>query len=366
MVLQLSKSLVKEGHEVEVFCSDSSKTEGSITPLNEVIEGIKVSRFRTWLSLSYFHKFYPGVFFKLLSTDFDIIHVQGIRKVESYFALLAAKLKGKKVIISTHNPFVVDENERSSLSNLYIKLHDVTFGFLFLKFFDKFLTLSKEEDQQLDKFGVSKDKIKVIPNAVPNIIWEKGDTEKIAKRYKINISNWQAIVLSLGRITRRKGLQNLKKSIDTLSDTLFVMAGPDDGYVSKLKELFGNAKNVKFLGSIERSETKDVFSLCDIFILPSLYEPFGIVLIEAMAKGKPVIATKIGGPKEIVKSKFGYLVDPTDQTAIKEKIEYLVKNKNVRQKMGNEALREAKKYSWNIVFNMYLNVYNNLLRDMNE
>ncbi|MBN2015639.1 glycosyltransferase family 4 protein [Candidatus Dojkabacteria bacterium] len=362
MVLQLSKRLKEIGHEVKIFCSDSSKGQERITPLKETIEGIEVERCRTWFSLSYFHKFYPSLLIKLLKSDFDILHVQGIKKVESYIALFVAKLRGKKVIVSTHNPFIVDPKERSRMSNRLIKLHDLTFGKLFLKYFDKFICLSKEEYKHLAKFGVKKDKITVIPNAVPDIIWQKGSPEKIAKRYKIDKSKWDSIVLSLGRISRRKGLQNLEYAIKSLSKTLFLLAGPDDGYVPKLKNLFRNYHNVMFLGAIERNETKDVYELADIWVIPSLYEPFGVVLIEAMAKGLPSVSTNIGGPTEIVKKEFGFLVNPKDQKQIKERLEFLTKRPQIRKKMGKAAILEAKKYAWDKIFKKYLEVYNKLIQ----
>lgn len=361
MVLQLSKRLKEFGHQVKIITSDSSKKGSAIRPFKEDIEGVEVERCRTWLSLSYFHKLFPSVFFKLLREDFDVIHVQGLKKVEGYIALFVAKLKGKKVIVSTHNPFVVDPAERPFFSNLFIKLHDLTFGKLFMRFFDKFLCLSKSEFKQLEKFGVKREKMVVIPNAVPDIVWEKGDSDKIAEELEIDKNKWKAIVLNLGRISKRKGLQNLKLAVDNLPSTLFVFAGPDDGYADKLSDLYKDNKNVIFPGAIEREKTKDLYELADIWTLPSLYEPFGVVLIEAMAKGLPVVATQVGGPKEIVKNEFGFLVDPNDQEEIFKKIKILVESTTLRTKMGREAKREAAGYKWSSILQEYLNVYEETL-----
>jgi glycosyltransferase involved in cell wall biosynthesis len=360
MVLQLSKRLKKASHDITIITSDSSKIKGRIRPLEETIEGIPVRRCRTWFGLSYFHKFFPSALKKMLDINFDMIHVHGIKKVESYFALLAARIRKKKVIISTHNPFIVDPKERSFLSNLFIKIHDITFGRLFLRYFDHFICLSNDEYKYLKKFGISEEKITIIPNAVPDIIWKKGYPDKIAKKFNINPQEWSSIVLSLGRITKRKGLQNLELAIKSLPTTLFLLAGPDDGYLQQLQNFFKPYVNVKFLGPIEREDTKDLYKLADIWVMPSLYEPFGVVLIEAMAKGLPVVSTNVGGPKNIVKKEFGFLVDPTNQKEIMERIKFLAENPKVRKDMGEMAYLEAKKYSWDIIFEKYIKVYQSI------
>lgn len=359
--LQLSKLLLKYGHNVKIICSDSSKTKERIKKHFEIIEGIQVERCRTWFSLSHFHKFFPSLFFKLLKSDFDIVHVQGLKGLENYLAFFAAKIKGKKIIASTHNPFVVDEKVRSKSSRFFIKLHDITFGKVFMRFFDKYICLSKSEIPFLEKFGVKKEKVSVIPNALPDSMFIKGNPKKYQDRFNISKSNWSMVVLYLGRISMRKGIQNLKYSIKSLPDILFLIAGPDDGYLGYLQRLFKSYKNVIFLGPIERSETRDVYSLADVFVAPSLYEPFGIVIIEAMAQGLPVLATKIGGPADIVNEDFGFLVNTSDQKEIMEKIKFLKLNEKIRLEMGKKAKIAAERYRWGRIFKKYTQVYSNVM-----
>ncbi len=362
MVFQLALRLSKDGHKVKVITSDSLKGGEFIRPLTDEINGIKVERCRTWFSITKFHKFFPALLPKLLKSDYDIVHVHGIRKFESYVALFVSKIRKKKVIVSTHNPFVVDPRERSFMENLLIKIHDLTLGKIFFRYFDKFICLSKSEFQELKRFGVSAYKMTKIPNAIPDCVLQKGNIDYVQKRYNFNKNNWDGIVLSLGRIEKRKGIQNLFLAVRELKNVLFLIAGPDDGYLSNLKDLFKGFKNVKLLGEVEIEKTKDLYEICDIFVLPSLYEPFGISLIEAMAKGKVVIATKIGGPSEFVKKDFGFLVDPKNQEEIKEKIKLLIENKKLREKMGMKAREESRKYTWEKIYQMYFKVYKSMLR----
>ena len=171
-VLSLSKMLVEKGYEVEVITSDSAKSKGRIKEKHAEIGGVKVTRCFTWFGFSHFHKFFPGLFFKLMKNDFDVVHVHGFRKFEVYAALLAAKLKKKKIVVSTHNPFVVDEKSRKGFLNFLIKLHDKTFGKWFSKFVDHYIVLSKSEIPILGKFGVKEDKISLVPNGINDFFFE--------------------------------------------------------------------------------------------------------------------------------------------------------------------------------------------------
>lgn len=78
----------------------------------------------------------------------------------------------------------------------------------------------------------------------------------------------------------------------------------------------GTSAKILFLGHLDRNEVAAAMAECDVFVLPSLYETFGVVLIEALAAGKPVIATRCGGPESIVTSRNGLLVPPSDSNAL--------------------------------------------------
>ncbi len=363
-VLSLSEKLIEKGHEVEVITSDSAKTKGRIAQKKDEIRGIKVTRCITWFSLSHFHKFYPGLFFRLMKKDFDIVQVHGFRKFEMYAALLAAKLKKKKIIVNTHNPFVVEENSRGGLLNFLIKLHDATIGKILPKYIDKFIALSKDEYETLQKFNIEKEKITIIPNGIDDLFFEKGDPNKIIKDYNINISKWKNIVVSAGRIHKVKGYQNLKHAVHKLKNVLFIIAGADDGYLSKLKIMYQDYENILFLErNLTHEQVNNLFSIADLFVFPSLHEAFGITLVEAMAAGLPVISTNVGGPKDIVKEDFGVAIDPTDLGLWASKIQWLLADDKLRDKMGDEAGKAARKYKWDKILIDTEKVYTDLLSE---
>jgi teichuronic acid biosynthesis glycosyltransferase TuaC len=88
----------------------------------------------------------------------------------------------------------------------------------------------------------------------------------------------------------------------------------------------GIASQIRFLGQLDRNQMRSSMQQCDAFVLPSLYETFGVVLIEALASGKPVIATKCGGPESIVNENNGFLVKPADPDALGEAMQKMVES----------------------------------------
>ncbi len=412
-VEDLSLQLKKKGYDVEVLTTDHARQNPRLRTGNFEINGINVTRVKTKVSLSQFHKVAPGIYTQLMKKGYDVVHVHGIRKPETYMAFLAAKLRGKKVVVSTHNPFVAFG--RSKLQRLLIFLHDVTLGVLLMRFFDHYFLLSGTEKKILARFGIKEDKMTVVGNALNeeyftdykdvtasgesegldekirpdredllkrvNALNSEGkklvekvekeekeqkvkdirDKEAVFKKETDSFSgNWKAICLGVGRINIVKGFQYLQKAAVKLKDVLFVIVGGDDNYLDVLEGKIGDLPNVRLLGKfVDRNELHELFYRnADIFLLPSKYEPFGIVLLEAMASGCAVIASQNGGPTDILKGgEYGLLVNPKDQDAWVESIEKLTKSKKILKDFQQKAIKRAKDYSWQKILPKYLKVY---------
>jgi glycosyltransferase involved in cell wall biosynthesis len=142
--------------------------------------------------------------------------------------------------------------------------------------------------------------------------------------FKITKSNSGSII-NIGFLgglgNKNKGLDLLLKSVSLLENKNYMLHIGGKGilmnsYMNMAKE-YGIESNCKFYGEIERDSIADFYSVIDLFVLPSRYETFGIVLIEAMACGIPVIATRCGGPQEIVTESVGILIEKenTDELA---------------------------------------------------
>jgi glycosyltransferase involved in cell wall biosynthesis len=363
-VLELATKLKKQGQEVEVICSDSSHTKEKIQEVHGVVKGVPVTRCKTWFSISQFYKFYPSLFFELIKRDFDIVHVHGFRKYEVYAALLAAKLKRKKIVVTTHNPFFT--TTRGKLLQLFVNLHDLTLGKLCTRFIDKIICITSLEIPYIQKFNVSQEKIVVIPNGIEKAKFIKGNAKKFIKKYNVPSKKFKHIVLWLGRVHKMKGLENLETAVKQLKDVLFVFAGAPDEGSDVIKAFYKSQPNVLFTGEFPNTEAVDACQMADIFVFPSIHEAFGVVLLEAMAQGLPVISTNNGGPQEIVKSSFGFLQKPQDQWGWMFTIKKLLQNKTLRRKMGEAAKKEAEKYTWENLIGKVLKVYNQELETENS
>lgn len=110
-----------------------------------------------------------------------------------------------------------------------------------------------------------------------------------------------------------------------------------------------------------KQEVAEFMKECDIFILPSLFETFGVVLIEALACGKPVIATDIGGPNEIVTDEVGKLVPPGNSKALARAIEYMLDHYQ-EYISENIAQYAQQRYSYEAIGNKWNEIYKSVLR----
>lgn len=204
----------------------------------------------------------------------------------------------------------------------------------------------------------------VIPNGLDLEIFNPNVAK--LKKYsddKINI-------LFLGRIEERKGLIYLLKAYKILEKNLsanfverllrLIIGG--EGPLKRDLEKWAKVnklKNVIFEGRVTEEKTPSYYASCDIFCSPAIFgESFGLVLVEAMACGKPVVAFANEGYREVLKGKGAqFLIKPRDYRVLAKKLEILIKNEKLRKEMGQWGIKEVQKYSWQKVANQILNFY---------
>jgi len=161
-----------------------------------------------------------------------------------------------------------------------------------------------------------------------------------------------------------KGMQIVKKSYP---DVKLIMAGAgiEFEYFKTLTKKLALNGNVEFLGPVNFNNMPKLYQQCDIFCLPSMFEAFGMSIIQAMSCGKPVVSTRVGGIPEIIKEeKSGILVPPGDAEGLARAIIRLAKNKTLRQKMGvyNRKLCIAK-YDWDVIVGRFEEIYEKAIKD---
>ncbi len=219
--------------------------------------------------------------------------------------------------------------------------------------------------KQINKLG-STDRIFTVNNNTKNIINKKfGKKNKaflLANCIKFNNDKFRIernktfTVGSMGRLVEKKGFENLINIFKNLKDINLIIAG-DGPLYTKYKKLTKNDENIKLLGWIDDQDA--FFSKIDIFVCSSTIEPFGIVILEAMIRGIPVISNNCSGPIDILKNNHdGFLVDKQNIEELRKAIVLLKNNIKLRKRIAKNALATVKnKYSVNMYKkNLFLNI----------
>jgi D-inositol-3-phosphate glycosyltransferase len=198
-------------------------------------------------------------------------------------------------------------------------------------------------------------------------------------RLDLGLDPAEPILLQLGRMVPRKGVDNVIRAVSRLADEhdlrvrLLVVGGPDrEPDIARAPELArltdvarkeGVADRVQFVGRRDRSELKTYYNAADIFVSTPWYEPFGITPVEAMACGIPVVGSRVGGIKFSVRDgETGYLVPADDPSALAERIAHLYRHPKLLSVFGRQAIRRANDlFTWERVANGLAAVYEDVL-----
>jgi glycosyltransferase involved in cell wall biosynthesis len=216
-------------------------------------------------------------------------------------------------------------------------------------------------------YGVDEAKIRVVPNGVdPEKFKPSSDGENFEQKCGLNKKR---VVLFVGRLIPRKGLLFLveaaKHVVEERKDAVFVIVGngPLRSKLATTLEKLNLSRNFVFMGDVEEHVLTSLYGSADLFALPSIQEGQGIVLLEAQASAKPVVAFKIGGVQEAVANgKSGLLVERGNSVELAEAIVKLLSNAPLRQKMGS-AGREfvLRSFTWDLCAERMLSIYDAVL-----
>ena len=237
---------------------------------------------------------------------------------------------------------------------------------------DKILVLTQKEVQDINQlYGSFGSKISVVPPGVDLEMFYQSD--KNSAKDKLSIPQQNDVILFVGRIDPIKGLDVLVKALSMISSVgereviLYIVGGNDDDneYYQSIKSLvvdMGLDDKVIFTGSIPHDALSLYYSAADVFVLPSHYESLGFVVIEAMACGTPVVASRVGGIPSIVEhGSTGYLIPWRCPEAFATQIEVLLKNKDLHSFMSKEAIKKAYSLSWDASSEKAANLYSKVI-----
>lgn len=217
---------------------------------------------------------------------------------------------------------------------------------------DLYIAVSKATEKQLiENTGITQDEIKVLFNFVDVDYFSSQKTNiKIPEEsQKIGLKDDDFILGFAGRHVERKGCRDLIYALKELKHfenikLLVVGDGPNKGENIKLVNKLGLNKNIFFLGYIP--DIRWLYSTIDCLVIPSHWEPFGIVALEAYASGVPVIASNVEGLNEVVlDAKTGFLFEPKNEKDLAKKIELIYHNENLRRELIKNGLENSGNYT---------------------
>ncbi len=279
---------------------------------------------------------------------FDIIHIHNLAM---FLGSQILDFSAAKNIFTIHTL-----PEASYLLKTFSIFFDILFSSKQTKI-NKIILVSKPILKYLPK-GLNS-KIRVIPNGI--------DLERFRPDIKkLKIFNDDKInILFVGRLDKRKGTIYLIQSFEKLkrkhNNIRLIIAG-NGPLLDECKSYVesNNIQDVHFEGRVSDIMLPRYYSTSDIFCSPATHgESFGIVLLEAMACGKPIVAFANTGYKGVLKGEGAkFLVKPMNVNELTKKLETLIKDKGLREKMGKWGLKEVKKYDWNIVTDKIIKTYN--------
>ena len=241
---------------------------------------------------------------------------------------------------------------------LFYPLHyyNILREFFIMKKFKQVITISNQDKEDVIKyFKIPKEKVNVVHNGVDIEQFKVLENKKELRR-ELGVKDTFTIIF-VGHYYKNKGLMFLIKSLQYLKDKNIncLIIGQDNPtiYKEKAKEL-GVLDKIQFLGF--RTDVNRLMSVSDIFVLPTYNEPFGLVGVEALASGIPILMTKTQGPKDYLKDgKNGFFIK-RDEKDIAQKIEKLYSDRELLKKMSIQAREDSLEFSWDNVAKKYLKV----------
>ena len=270
------------------------------------------------------------------------------------YGITAAFLSGVKTIVATQHLYGEMETRRETVIQRFISL-----------VVDRYIAVSNDIARQLKEDIFFSSKVDVVHNGILTSDFASTDlrSDYSEQMRREEGKQTRGIILTAARLTEQKGHQYLLKAIPFITGPLFLFAGDGparDDIEREIKEL-NIGDRVRVLGY--RNDIPELLSRCSIFVLPSLFEGHPLSIMEAMAAGKPVIASDIRGVDEIiVNGVSGYLVPPRNPEALASAIRTLLEDKELSGRIAEAGRRRIEnEFSADTMTNKVTGIYEDLI-----
>lgn len=297
----------------------------------------------------------------------DIIHLHHPFVLSMPAIMYAAKLKIPKVL-TIHTQYeryayymspipqaITNEAIRRIIFNLADKVDVIT-------------TPSQSMKNLISRYRIKKDVV-VIPNAINLSTFHEKDEDKckILKEH-LSLKKEDVVIIYVGRISFEKNIDKMLKALSIVKQRginhvklVLVGDGTAMAHLNTLVKSLGIPELVKFVGAVPNEMVKSYYHISDIFAFTSTSETFGMVIIEALASGLPVLAVKAPGAVDIITDGVDGMLVEDDESEFAARLELLVKNREFRKRLSKGAFCTAQHYSTDHISGQMLNLYQRLI-----
>ncbi|MGA8603925.1 MAG: glycosyltransferase family 4 protein [Thermoplasmata archaeon] len=360
-VREVTRRLRAAGEEVEVYASDLYD-EGRWERRSDyapVVDGVPVHRFaiRKRLVPGLTMPMMIGLIDALSESGADVIHAHSHRYGHVLEAAAVAERLGIPLVVSTH--YHPADRREPPLKRGLLRIQDVVFGMTAYRV-AKALVVQTDREAALIREFAPRRKLRTIAPGIDLGAWSTPDGDR-----PDGLGLPPEYFLFVGRVASNKGLPNLLEAVarlDASSRRPLVLMGRDWGERAQLearaREL-GIFDLLRFLGHVESPTTyRGVIRQARALVLPSEWEAFGLVLLEAMAAGTPIVATAVGGVPEVLdEGRAGRLVPYADSTALAEALRSVVANPAETNQLRAAASKRVLGYDWSVTVDRHRALY---------
>jgi glycogen(starch) synthase len=358
---QLCKALVKRDIDIEFvlpYTADHGidfMTVSAVTPqgvANIARSGIAYDSFKyiledgseQWLNLHEQQALYEHAVAGLVETkEFDIIHAHDWLTFRA--ALRVKEIKNCPVILHVHSV----ESDRAGNEHGNPLVREIEE--LGLQLADKIVAVSQHTKQSIMRdYGIPAEKIEVVHNTIEASDVEPLDSENVYKYLTLMKSLGYRVVVNVGRLTIQKGLPNLLQAaqlvIDKAPKTLFLIVGSGEQYYELITQAadLGIGENVLFTDFQRGKRWRDAYAVGDLFVMPSVSEPFGLTPLEAIGYGTPALVSRQSGVSEVLRNCLK--VDFWDIHEMANQITAVVQSDILRDELWRHAHDEYVQLTW--------------------
>jgi glycosyltransferase involved in cell wall biosynthesis len=331
-----SRLLAERGHDVTVLTGRLPNTEEK-----EERDGYKIIRLKSRLINIYNPPFISSkdVLETLNGLDADIVNYN-YRWAPSYNKDLK-RYSGNKVF-TYHNMW----GEGMGLTGKISEFQDNRFRKC-LNTFDHIICVSDFVKDDLIRRGIPEERTTAIPSCLssfPDV--GEGDGN---------------FILSLGRLVRTKGLEYLIDAMRSVNAKLIICGkGPEKKRIERRIKKYGLENKIEMKGYVTEDEKTKLMGSCEFFVMPSLFESFGLAAVEAMSYGRPMICTNVNGLGDTVQD-GGIIIPPKDPRALSDAMNRLLDNEEEREILAGMARLQAERFDWKYHIEKIEDVYRNVI-----